>query len=130
MNIRTLLGKGKEGFDRKFILPTSTMEAVNEFLTLFARSEAERVRFSESDLHGPALGLLEPLSDEEYSTICNRLRIISALDPVRNQKENEGLIRFGLQIDGEVREFRFRLIFAPSQRSITLMKTGGPKTDP
>ena len=100
--LRRLFGRSEHALDG-LRATTREEEASNDFLELFAESETREIEISLTRVESRSFPY-DVLSEIGYSKVRNRFRVLSNLDPVRNQKDEVGVIRFSYRKDTEMKD--------------------------
>jgi hypothetical protein len=95
----------------------------NDFIRLFIESEKQSIHVSEHAIANFTPEILSPLQKIPYQKVRNRFRILSNLDPVKNQKEERGIIRVGFTTNEVLTTNEIISIFPPNDESFLLKKT-------
>ena len=118
--LRRLFGASEAGLAG---VKASTPEQIasNDFLVSFLESEKTEIEVSAEKI---ASGTVEcaDLSGIDYVRIRNRFKIMSNLDPVVNQTEQIGIIRFSYRSGDSMKDVVIESRFPPTPETFYLKK--------
>jgi hypothetical protein len=116
---------GRPDEDRTFTLRPTTPEMLgcNDVMRSFCESPAEELEISPEVIARGDPALLVPLRALAFDRVRNRFRIVCNLDPVRNQTEDRGMIRFSYRTTGDqFRDAEIEAVFPSSADRFTIRK--------